>query len=95
MFNIIRTVPMHHTGHTGILAAALADGDVGTAGMTSLLLVLATVTCAALLSSAARLLGQLMALLKDLLRMLALALVAALVVLGALAMVINDLLTTR
>lgn len=92
MFNIIRAVPIHHTG---VLASAAADADVGRAGTAGLLLVVATFTCAALVSSAARLFSQLVALCMEILRMLALALLAALVVLAVLAMAIGDLLTTR
>jgi hypothetical protein len=92
MFNIIPFVPIHHTG---VLASVAADGGAGRAGTAGLLLVVATFTCAALMSSAARLLGQLVGLLKDLLRMVLLALVAALVVLAVAAMAINDLLTSR
>jgi hypothetical protein len=92
MFNIIPFVPIHHTG---VLASAAADVGAARPGLAGLLLVVATFTCAALMSSAARLFGHLVGLLKDLLRMVLLALVAALVVLAVAAMAINDLLTTR
>jgi hypothetical protein len=79
---------------TDVLAEAAAAASDLRPVFTGLLLILAMIACARLLSTAAHVAGVLLELLKDLIRYLILAALAALVVFAVLIFAIADLLAT-